>query len=57
MKRIPMTISEEYDALTCWRRELCYLKKPGATSWIKRHYRRRERRVGKDEIRKAERRD
>jgi len=34
------------------RRYYCYLQRPGATSAIKRQIRRRERREGKDEIRR-----
>jgi hypothetical protein len=43
--------ADEYDLLY-GRRHYCYLQRAGATSWIKRKMRRRERREGKQEIRR-----
>lgn len=40
---LPMNSAAENDALTGWRRFYCYLQRAGATSSIKRAYRRRER--------------
>lgn len=50
---IPLNGDEE-DALTSWRSVYCYLDRPGVVSSIKRRYRRRERRVAKADLRKAE---
>lgn len=52
MRRIPFNKAAEYDALTSARKWYCYLQRAGATSSIKRMYRRRERRIGKEETRK-----
>lgn len=41
--------SDENDAFTAWRKYYAYLKKPGATSWIKNRAIRRERREGRDQ--------
>jgi hypothetical protein len=43
MKRIPMKSGDEYDALTSWRKVLHW--RAGERARIKRHYRRRERRI------------
>jgi hypothetical protein len=53
MRRIPFKHADEYDCLTSWRKYYVYLQRPGATDRIKRRYRRRERRLGKKEIRDA----
>lgn len=49
-----MKTAAEYDVLTRWRRFLCWTQRAGATSAVKRRYRRRERRVGKRELQNRE---
>jgi hypothetical protein len=44
---------DEQDALTGWRTVYTSMQRPGATSQVKRRYRRRERRQGKDSIRRG----
>ena len=46
----PMKGAEEYDALTKWRRVICYLSKSGVAKKIKRKYNKRVRQSGKKEI-------
>ena len=43
--------ADEQDALTRWRRLYVWTQRAGATSAVKRRYRRRERRDGKTEVR------
>jgi hypothetical protein len=45
---------DEYDTITGWRRYLCYMKRAGVTSAIKRRMRRRERHVARRRIRRDE---
>lgn len=47
-RRIPFNSADEYDVLTAWRKFYGWTKRPGATSKVKRRYRRRERRKNKD---------
>jgi hypothetical protein len=47
----PIKGFEEQDALTGWRHVLSYVQKPGVRAAIKRRYRRKERRAGKQENR------
>ena len=42
--------AEEYDALTQWRRVICYLGKSGVAKKIKRKYNKRVRQAGKKEV-------
>lgn len=44
--------SDEYDVVTDWRRFLCYMKRAGVVSKIKRRMRRRERHDARREIRR-----
>lgn len=41
----------EADAVTRWKRVLCYMQRPGVSSGIKRGARRRERHLAKLELR------
>lgn len=55
-RRIPTISGDEQDVLHAphrrsWRRLVCRYGRAGVTAWIKRNYRRRERRVGKREVR------
>ena len=47
-ERIPLKGGDEYDALTSWRRVLCYLTKPGVAKKAKRKYNKRFRKKGKE---------
>lgn len=47
----PMKGGHEYDALTKWRRVLCYLDRSGVAKKIKRKYNKRVRQAGKKEVR------
>jgi hypothetical protein len=40
---------DEQDVLSPWRQHYCWTKKAGATSAVKRRYRRRERRMARQE--------
>lgn len=51
-RRITMNRAEEYDALTRARRFYCWTQRAGAVAAVKRRYRRRERRVSRDELRR-----
>lgn len=48
VKRLSVTAAEK-DVVTRWRYLLCYMKRAGVTSGIKRQMRRRERREGRQE--------
>ncbi len=50
MKRIPLKGGAEFDALTSWRRVLCYLDRPGVAKKIKRKYNKRFRAHAKQEL-------
>jgi hypothetical protein len=50
----PIRSSAEGDVFTTWRRRFCYTQRAGTCAKIKRQYRRRERREGKQEIRTGE---
>ena len=50
--RVPMSSGDEYDALTKWRHSLHW--RAGERARIKRGYRRRERRVLKQKMRKED---
>jgi hypothetical protein len=50
MNRIPLKGGAEFDALTGWRKVLCYLDRPGVTKKIKRKYNKRVRAYAKQEI-------
>jgi hypothetical protein len=53
--RAPLRTAAEYDVIVNrgrWRQFYCYLQRAGTASGIKRQIRRRERRIGKDAIRK-----
>lgn len=52
-RRTPCKNGDEYDAFTGWRRLMKYLTRPGTAAWIKRKYRRRIRREGRDEARRG----
>ena len=54
MKRLPLKKWHENDVVTPWRHLYCYTQRAGVTSGIKRQIRRRERRIGKEEIRDRE---
>jgi hypothetical protein len=45
----------EQTVFTGWRKRYCWTDHAGATSWVKRRARRRERREGKQETRETER--
>ena len=45
--------ADEYDVVTGWRRYLCYMKRAGVVSAIKRRMRRRERHDANRETRRA----
>lgn len=45
---------DEQDVHTKWRRLYCWTQRAGATSKVKRRTRRRERREGKDAIRRED---
>lgn len=47
-----MLSAEENDAYTSWRKYYCYLQRAGAVKQVKKRTHRRERREGKEEIRK-----
>ena len=47
----PMKGGDEYDALTGWRRVMCYLDRSGVAKKVKRKYNKRVRQAGKKEIR------
>lgn len=51
---LPLISAGEQDALTSWRRVYAYLTRAGATSGIKRQYRRRERHAARQAIRDAD---
>ena len=51
-RRIPLRNGDEFDAITRWRRYLYW--RAGERARIKRAYRRRERRVAKEEINRCE---
>lgn len=51
MKRKTITGTEMDVVSRWWRRHLCWCKRAGATSWVKRGIRRRERREGRAEAR------
>ena len=54
MTKRPIRGWAQQDAFTGWRKMMCYLKRAGATSSIKREARRRERHDAKKSIRKDE---
>ena len=45
----PMKGGDEYDALTGWRRVMCYLDRSGIAKKVKRKYNKRVRQEGKNE--------
>ena len=45
----PMKGGDEYDALTGWRRVMCYLDRSGVAKKVKRKYNKRVRQEGKNE--------
>jgi len=51
---IPMKGGDEYDALTTWRKVMCYLAKPGVAKKIKRGYNKRARHQAKEGLRKSD---
>ena len=51
--RIPLRGGDEYDALTRWRRALCYTQRPGVCRSIKRGYQRRLRHLARAMLRHA----
>jgi hypothetical protein len=53
MSRIPFKSGDEQDVLTGARKHYCWTKRAGATSAVKRRYRRRERQAAKIEIRQS----
>lgn len=52
-RRLPMISGDEYDALTGWRRVLCVFQRARVRAKTKRRFRRRERRVAREEVRRA----
>ena len=52
-RRIPMVSGDEYDALTGWRRVMSFRGMRSCRAAIKRRFRRRERRVAREEVRRA----
>ena len=49
-RREPARSDAEQDVVTAWRHYYSYLKRPGATSSIKRSIRRRERRAWRKDV-------
>jgi hypothetical protein len=52
-RRILMVSGDEYDALTGWRRVMSFRGMRSCRAAIKRRFRRRERRVAREEVRRA----
>jgi hypothetical protein len=52
MTKRRITSADEQDVHTKWRHALCWTKRAGATAKVKRRTNRRERREGRDEIRR-----
>jgi len=48
--QIPLSGGLEQDALTGWRKVLCYMSKPGIVRYVKRKYNKRVRRYIKQNI-------
>lgn len=46
----PLKGGDEYDALTGWRRVMCYLGRSGVAKKVKRKYNKRVRQAGKEEV-------
>lgn len=52
-RRIPMVSGDEHDAFSGWRRVLCVFQRARVRAKTKRRFRRRERRVAREEVRRA----
>lgn len=50
-KRPPLKSADEQDVMTAWRRFYCWTQRTGATSKVKRRFRRRERQALRAELR------
>lgn len=52
-RRLPMISGDEHDAFSGWRKVLCVFQRARVRAKTKRRFRRRERRVAREEVRRA----